>query len=125
MNHQEPLGSKENPIKCDGPAGEIQYLRRLSGPNHEPLVFERMGSISVKGNPNYLDLTKARSLFDNDISYEIYLDMYHSGHQEQRPVYDLQIMSNEELEDITQLAESQGDDLDSIIRVTNAMKSKK
>jgi hypothetical protein len=41
-----PLGSRSNPIKCDG-AKVDSYLKQLRGPKYQPLEIESMGSFGI------------------------------------------------------------------------------
>ena len=67
---EEPLGSINNPIKCDMPAGEGLYLSRLSPKKGKKIEWERLYST---GN-NKGDLL---DLYKNSNGNELYFNMYH------------------------------------------------
>jgi hypothetical protein len=78
------LGSRENPIKCDGPKGERTYLNRLIGPNKQFLVYSRGGSVGLGPHGNVLDNYKVMSL-NKTFSHNLYFDMYWKGYKETEP----------------------------------------
>ena len=75
------LGSKENPIKCEGPSGERAYLNRLVGPDNQFLTYKRKGSRGRGPAGNILDRYVLQSL-DGSFEQEIYFDMYWTGYEE-------------------------------------------
>ena len=77
-----PLGSINNPIKCDDPGGEHYYLYRLVDPKGRSIDYSRVGSV---GGPKggILDLYKVKV---GDDILDIYMDMYHHGYYEEQPV---------------------------------------
>ena len=75
------LGDLENPIKCDGPAGERAYLCRLLGPDKQFLIFEREGSCSSPISNTMIDRYRM-FLLDGSFIKELYLDMYHTAYEE-------------------------------------------
>src|SRR5262245_24091680 len=54
---KHPLGSKHNPIRVSGPAGERKYLARLICENGEPAsAFSRDGSTGIGPYGSILDI---------------------------------------------------------------------
>lgn len=79
------LGSSRNPVKCDGPAGEHQYLKRLRGPDGQPVRYQRLGSVGQGAFGHVVDLYLVESR-DGTVRREVFLDMYFPGHRENQPV---------------------------------------
>lgn len=83
---RHPLGSQQNPVRVSQPQGQRAYLSRLRCANGRSPTYIRAGNAGngVFGNiiDNYTvicnDSTLARSA--------IFMDMYHAGHTENRPV---------------------------------------
>lgn len=93
-----PLGSRDNPVRAEGPPGEREYLTRLRCPSGAAPNFERIGSFEPAADGHILDGYEVlcdRPLPEPDTipgrarvpgSVEIFLDMYHSGHREMAAV---------------------------------------
>lgn len=81
-----PLGSKENPIRVDGPAGEREYISRLICINGEPVSdSKRLGSAGVSPYGFTMDLYSiVCDSTDGAIDITIYMDMYHRDNEEKR-----------------------------------------
>jgi hypothetical protein len=79
----EPLGSFENPVRCDMPGGEREYLKRLRCGDGTPPWFERMGSFGLGPYGNILDGYEVKC---GEERFEIFMDMYHHGHVEAEAV---------------------------------------
>lgn len=79
-----PLGSKENPIRVDGPAGERDYISRLICMNGEPVSdAERLGSGGMSPYGFIMDIYDVVcDTTEGAISTTIYMDMYHRGNPE-------------------------------------------
>jgi len=78
-----PLGSKTNPVRCDGPEGERAYLRRLRCDGAgQPAQFERLGSVGIGVYGNVLDEYEVTC---GGESRSVFLDMYHDNHVEKAP----------------------------------------
>lgn len=79
-----PLGSKESPVRCDAPAGEREYLRRLRCPDGAPPEILARASYGRGPYGNVVDG------YDVECSggrkQRIYMDMYHHRHREMEPV---------------------------------------
>jgi hypothetical protein len=79
------LGSKAAPVRCDKPGGERAYLQRLRCPDGTTPSFNRVGSMGHGGYGHIVDLYSVRCA-DTGITHKIYMDMYHPGYVEKRPV---------------------------------------
>lgn len=80
---QRPLGIPGNPVRCDMPNGERYYLARLVDPAGTEIDFERMGSFG--GGP-YGNLLDGYEVTVGDRSVRVFMDMYHPGYLEDRPL---------------------------------------
>jgi hypothetical protein len=81
----EPLGSKANPIRCEAPEGERAYLKRLRCPSGDRPKYKRAGSVGAGPYDTIMDLYQATCSEWPD-TVDIYMDMYHEGYTEKRPV---------------------------------------
>lgn len=81
-----PLGSKDNPVRAQGPQGQRAYLARLRCANLERPAFERLGSVGDSRYGNIMDLYRVTCPDSEPAEREIYMDMYHAGHVEHRAV---------------------------------------
>lgn len=84
---QYPLGSKENPIRVDGPMGQRSYLSRLICTNNEQVsAFQRTGNAGVGPFGNIIDLYEVIcDTYQGAVTHTVYLDMYHGDYEETRP----------------------------------------
>jgi hypothetical protein len=89
-----PLGSKENPIRSDMPAGERAYLERLRCSDGNAPAFERAGSVGTGPYGGILDLYNLRCLSGQPATSSVYVDMYHSNYAEDEPVPGFTIKSH-------------------------------
>ena len=84
---KHPLGSKENPVRVGGPAGQRDYLRRLVCENNEPVsTFNRQGNAGPGPFGSIIDIYEV--ICDTDkgaVKHTVYLDMYHGDYEETRP----------------------------------------
>lgn len=80
---QAPLGSTDNPVRCHNPNGERYYLARLVDPQGREIDYGRMGSFGAGPNGNILD---GYAVTVGDKKLEVYMDMYHPGYYEERPI---------------------------------------
>lgn len=78
-----PLGSKINPVRCDNPSGEQQYLNRLRCANGARPQYERMGSFGFGPYRNILDMYKVKCEGE---ALTIFMDMHHKGYVEKEAV---------------------------------------
>lgn len=81
-----PLGSKENPIRVDGPAGQRDYISRLICINGESVSnAERLGSAGIGPYGFMMDIYNVVcGAAESAITTTIYMDMYHRGNEENR-----------------------------------------
>lgn len=79
-----PLGSSKNPVRTDSPSGERAYLRRLRCADGTPPSFERQGSSGIGPFGRIMDVYRVRCAGGEPVA--IYMDMYHKGAVEARPV---------------------------------------
>lgn len=74
MSNQYPLGSFENPVKCNDISGEHKYLEKLVGPGGIPIEYERRGSrIGLTGKPVDIYEIRYKGLQEPII---VHMDMY-------------------------------------------------
>lgn len=83
---QFPLGSKDNPVRVEQPAGERAYLARLRCADDTPPGYRRLGSIGGGPYGTILDLYEVNCDSSAPATAEVIMDMYHKGHIERRPV---------------------------------------
>lgn len=82
---ESALGSKLKPVRADNPSGEEAYLKRLRCPGGAAPAFSRQGSMGYGGYGNIVDLYQLRCPNSGE-DRAIYMDMYHRGYVETRPV---------------------------------------
>ncbi|MBD0324931.1 MAG: hypothetical protein ICV68_00785 [Pyrinomonadaceae bacterium] len=78
------LGTKDNPVRCDSPRGERQYLNRLRCKDGNPPAYERIGSFAPGPYGNILDGYNVKC--DGSDEVIIFMDMYHDGYVEKEAV---------------------------------------
>ena len=81
-----PFGSKENPVRAQGPAGQRAYLARLRCENLKRPEFYRAGSAGVSPYGNIVDVYVVTCEGSAPAKRDIYIDMYHRGHIEDAAV---------------------------------------
>lgn len=79
-----PLGSKTNPVRCDKPSGEQQYLNSLRCANGTRPQYARMGSFGFGPYRNILDMYKVTC--QDGEALTIFMDMWHKGYVEKEAV---------------------------------------
>ena len=88
-NHDEiakhPFGlSGHNPVRSDGVRGQREYLSRLICPDRRAVKgFSRSGSVGIGPYGFMLDLYQVQCRFK---TYSVFMDLYHPGYIENRPV---------------------------------------
>jgi hypothetical protein len=81
-----PFGSERNPVRAAMPPGQRAYLSRLRcGDGRQP-AFDRVGSYGVGIYGNILDGYAVDCGAAAPGKVEIFMDMYHAGYVETRPV---------------------------------------
>jgi hypothetical protein len=79
-----PLGSKENPVRAAMPAGQRAYLRRLRCQDSKAPQFTRVGNFGAGVYGNIIDGYELTCAGAKPVV--VFMDMYHAGHVEDRPV---------------------------------------
>lgn len=79
-----PLGSKENPVRVNGPAGQHAYLARLRCADGNAPRFGRISNVGMGVFGNIVDLYDVRC--GEDAGARVHMDMYHGGYREGRAV---------------------------------------
>lgn len=80
---KHPLGSAENPVRENQPAGQRAYLRRLRCADGKPPEFNRVGNVGDGPYGYIVDLFKVTCAGQAPV--DVHIDMYHDG-PENRPV---------------------------------------
>ena len=70
-----PLGSKENPVRADGPGGSRAYLAQLRCVGGAAPAYDRAGSVGTGPYGTILDLYNVAC--SGAEAREVYIDMYH------------------------------------------------
>lgn len=81
-----PFGSRENPVRAAGPAGQREYLSRLRCADLKAPQFERGGSAGASPYGNMMDVYQVNCPGSEPADARVFMDMYHAGHVERRPV---------------------------------------
>ena len=72
-------------MKCDKPAGEREYLDRLTGPDGEQVSYQRLRNYGEGPSGHIID-GYAVTYPGKDKPTLVYMDMYHSDYKETLPV---------------------------------------
>jgi len=80
---KHPLGSAQNPVRADMPAGQRAYLARLRCADGTPPAFERKGLIQATPFGSLVDGFELRCPGGSRTA--IAIDMYHPGYAEPLP----------------------------------------
>lgn len=78
------LGTQTNPVRCENPRGERQYLSRLRCADGKRPEFSRIGSFGVGPYGNILDGYRVKC--DGKDEVTVFMDMYHAGYVEKEAV---------------------------------------
>jgi hypothetical protein len=81
-----PFGSQRNPVRASMPPGQHAYLGRLRCSDGKAPKFERVGSYGIGVYGNILDGYSVDCGAAAPGKVEIFMDMYHAGYVEARPV---------------------------------------
>ena len=81
-----PLGSQQNPVRAAMPEGQRAYLRRLRCADGAVPAFSRIGNFGAGVYGNIIDGYRLRCSGAAPADSVVYMDMYHRGHVEERPV---------------------------------------
>ena len=79
-----PLGTENNPVRVNGPGGERAYLSRLRCKDGASPAFKRLGSSGLSPFGYIMDMYDVSC--PDGASTKVFMDMYHSKHQEARAV---------------------------------------
>lgn len=90
LRGDEPLGTRNNPVRADGRAGEIDYLGKLRCPSGGAphFHFEYRGPRGPYGNE--LDRFTLRCVYDNR-TFAVWIDHHHPAHVETGAVAGLRL----------------------------------
>ena len=83
---KHPFGSKENPVRASMPQGQHAYLRRLRCSDGQAPQFDRIGNFGLGVYGNIIDGYAVDCGSAAPGRVEIFMDMYHAGYVETRPV---------------------------------------
>lgn len=83
---EQPLGSKENPVRVSRPQGQRAYLAKLRCADGTAPSFNRRGNLGVGVFGNIVDLYDLRCEGSEPATSEVVMDMYHLGRTEDRVV---------------------------------------
>lgn len=83
---ESPLGSQANPVRVSMPAGQRAYLARLRCSDGKAPRFERHGNAGPGPFGNIIDIYAVECQGGTPTSSTVFMDMYHRGFAEQRPV---------------------------------------
>jgi hypothetical protein len=78
------LGTEANPVRCEDPKGERQYLSRLRCADGKRPAFSRIGSFGVGPYGNILDWYRVKCEGGDEVT--VFMDMYHEGYVEKEAV---------------------------------------
>lgn len=81
-----PLGSMDNPVRTQGPSGQRSYLSRLRCSDLSVPEFGRRGNVGPGRYGNIVDVYEVTCVGSEPAMSDIYMDMYHAGHVEDRAV---------------------------------------
>ena len=83
---KHPLGSQRNPVRAAMPQGQHAYLARLRCSDGMAPKFVRIGNYGLGVYNNIIDGYSVDCGSAAPGKVEIFMDMYHPGHVETRPV---------------------------------------
>jgi len=89
-----PLGSQENPVRVEMPQGQFAYLSTLRCADGQPPQFNRIGNYGIGVFGNIIDGYDVRCEGSEPAKTTVFMDMYHAGHVETRPVPGFTIGAN-------------------------------
>lgn len=78
----KPLGSEQNPVRADMPAGQRAYLARLRCANGRGPTFSRIGSMGAGPYGSIVDAYSVNCAGSTPAQSVVHMDMYHAGHAE-------------------------------------------
>jgi hypothetical protein len=78
------LGTKTNPVRCEDPKGERQYLNRLRCSDGKRPTYSRIGSFGIGPYGNIIDGYRVKCEGSDEVT--VFMDMYHKGYVEKEAV---------------------------------------
>lgn len=81
-----PLGSEQNPVRAHMPPGQRAYLSKLRCENNQRPTFMRAGSAGLSVYQSIMDIYIVKCDGSEPEEAQVYMDMYHPGHDETKPV---------------------------------------
>ena len=81
-----PLGSRENPVRVEGPGGQRNYLAQLRCADGAAPKYQRSGNVGSGPYGSIMDLYAVDCGAAAPGQVEIFMDMYFRGHVETRAV---------------------------------------
>ncbi len=87
------LGTKTNPVRCDSPRGEREYLNRLRCLDEKRPQYSRIGSFGVGPYGHILDGYRVQCEGKDEAT--VFMDMYHKDYIEREPVPGFTIINRE------------------------------
>lgn len=81
-----PLGSEQNPVRAEQPQGQRAYLAALRCADGGQPMFQRRGSMGIGVFGNIVDAYELQCEGDEPAATVVYMDMYHRGFVETRPL---------------------------------------
>jgi hypothetical protein len=82
----QPLGSRDNPVRADRPSGQRAYLARLRCDDGQPPSFSRDGSFGPGPFGSIIDRYSVTCPGSTPARTQVFMDMYFPGYVETRPV---------------------------------------
>lgn len=82
----KPLGSQENPVRVNMPAGQRAYLARLRCEDGNAPTFHRVGNFGVGVFGRIIDGYEVKCEGSAPEETMVFMDMYHPQHVENKPV---------------------------------------
>ena len=83
---RHPLGANEKPVRAAMPPGQQAYLRRLRCSDGRTPSFNRVGNVGLGVYRNIVDHYRVDCGAAAPGRVDVYMDMYHRGYVEDRPV---------------------------------------
>lgn len=81
-----PLGSQQNPVRVNMPPGQRAYLNRLRCSDGAAPTYQRLGNGGVGVFGSIVDIYDVRCANGEPRQSQIWMDMYHPNHREDRAV---------------------------------------
>lgn len=91
---EHPLGSEKNPVRVNMPSGQRAYLARLRCSDGKAPQFQRGGSVGPGPFGSIVDVYDVNCGDAAPGNVPVYLDMYHSEHDEKNAVPGFTIVAN-------------------------------